>query len=329
MTPERETAQAKRQAATQVAQHTYIISSRIAAPMQGIALGTSPSRTCPDDALARMILLHYFPQGLVVAKRIEVMLIQPALAAMVKTVIGCCLAKVALDGRNALLHQPLNLRLVPTDGLRIREVEDGIFYGHAASGIHHVQTPFDNLWEEAVLGREVRQLPQTSMETVHRQLFQHADRIGETVLRKLIVALPIDAKPTRIEMDDVARNLVGAQLTGNLQSLLLREIGNATHPRAKAPQRQHRTLSRDVRIFVQNVLRLAKEHEEVHLFVGHKQALGADIRGSEVAGDGCRRVHKDAIAAIREVERHGLILSVGLRTLRVGHAQVHLLTNLI
>ena len=106
-----------------------------------------------------MIFLHYFPQGFVVAQRIEVVLIQPTLAAMIEAVIGRSLTKVTLDGRNALLHQPLNLRLVPTDGLRIREVEDGIFYGHAASGIHHVQTLFDNLWEEAVLGREVRQLP--------------------------------------------------------------------------------------------------------------------------------------------------------------------------
>ena len=203
MTPKRKTAESEAQASTQVAQHTDIIRSRITAPMQGVTLGTSPGTSRPDDALARMILLHHFPKGFVITQRIEVVLIESALAAMVETIIGRCLTEVTLDGRDTLLHQTLDLRLVPTDGLRIREVEDGILNGHTTSGIHHMQTLFDNLREEAVLRREVRQLPQTSMEAVLRQLLQHADGILKTVLRKLIVALPVYAKPTRIKVDHV------------------------------------------------------------------------------------------------------------------------------
>ena len=40
-------------------------------------------------------------------------------------------------------------------------------------------------------------------------------------------------------------------------------------------------------------------------------------------------MHEDAVATIREVERHGLILPIGLGTLWVGDTQVYLLSDLI
>ena len=119
------------------------------------------------------------------------------------------------------------------------------------------------------------------------------------------------------------------QLTGNLKTFLLREISDTAHPRAEAPQGQHRTLTRNLRILVQNILRFSEKHEEVHLLISHKQALGSDIACSEVAGHRSRRMHKDAVAAIREIERHGLVLSVGLRSLRVGDGEMHLLPYLV
>ena len=40
-------------------------------------------------------------------------------------------------------------------------------------------------------------------------------------------------------------------------------------------------------------------------------------------------MHEDAIAAVAEEERHRLIHSVGLRSLRVGNRQVYLLPHLV
>ena len=262
-------------------------------------------------------------------QRIEVVLVESTLATMVEAVIGGSLAEVALDGAHALLQQALDLRLIPADGLGVREVEDGILHGHAARSVHHVQPFLDDLREETVFGCEVRQLPQAGVEAVLRQLFQHTHRILEAVLRKLIVTLPVHTEPASIEVNDIRRNLVGPQLTGNLQALLLREISDTAHPRAEAPQGQHRTLARDVGILIQDILGFTEEHEEVHLLVGHKQTVCTNVRSAEVTGHWSRGVHEDAIAAVREEERHGLVLAVTLRTLRVCHGEVHLLSHLI
>ena len=97
---------------------------------------------------------------------IEVVLIESALAAVVEAIIGCCLAKVALNGRHSLLHETFYLRLIPVDGLGIREVEYGILHRHTARSIHHMHASLDNLREETILGCEVRQLPQAGMESI-------------------------------------------------------------------------------------------------------------------------------------------------------------------
>ena len=257
------------------------------------------------------------------------MLIESALATVVEAVVGGSLAEVALDGRDALLQQACDLVLIPADGLGVREVEHGILVGHATRGVRHVQPPLDDLWEEAVLRSEVGQLPQTGVETVFRELLQHLHGILETVFRKLVVTLPVDTEPARVEVNNVRGNPMCSQLTGDLQSLLLREVGDAAHPGAETPEGQHGRLARDVGIFVEDILGLAEEYEEVHLLIAHEQPLGPYVRCPEVAGHGCRGVHEDAIAAVREVEGHGLVLSVGLRALGVGDAEVYLLPHLV
>ena len=282
--PEREAAESEAQATAKIAQQSDIVCRGIATPMEGVTLGTSPGRARPDDALARMRAFYHFPEGFVVTQRIEVMLIKSTLAAVIEAVIGRRLAKVTLDGRDTLLHQTLNLRLIPVYCLRIREVEDGILHRHAARGVHHVQAFLDDLREETVLGCEIRQLPQTGVEAVLRELFQHADGILEAFLGKFIVALPVDAEPPCIEMDHVGRDPMRTQLTGYLQALFLGEIGDTAHPGAKAPEGQHGRLARNIRIFIKDILRLTEEDEEVHLFVAHEQTLGSDIRRTEVAG---------------------------------------------
>ena len=48
------------------------------------------------------------------------------------------------------------------------------------------------------------------MEAILLQTLQHAHWVLEAILGKLVVALPINAKPSGIEVDDISRYLVGA-----------------------------------------------------------------------------------------------------------------------
>ena len=75
--------------------------------------------------------------------------------------------------------------------------------------------------EIAILGGEIRQLPETSTEAHFVHLFQHTDGVFETVLGKLIVALPIDIEPPGIEMDDIRRDAVLTEFVGNVESFFL------------------------------------------------------------------------------------------------------------
>ena len=59
------------------------------------------------------------------------------------------------------------------------------------------------------------------METVFPHLVEHTLRILKTVFGKLIVTLPVDPKPTGIEMNHIGWYLMLAQLLGNLQTLFL------------------------------------------------------------------------------------------------------------
>ena len=130
-------------------------------------------------------------------------------------------------------------------------------------------------------------------------------------------------------MNHVGRNAVGSQLMCNLQTLFLREVGNAAHPGAESPERQHRRLARHVGIFIQNFLWLSEENEEVHRLIAHEQALCSNVAGSEICCSRSRSMHKYSIATIGEIERHRLVHSVGFRTLRVYHGNIHLLPHLV
>ena len=203
--------------------------------MQGVALTACPCRTGPDDSLARMVALYYFPQSLVVAQRVEVVFVHSALAAIVETIVRRSLAKVAFYCRYTLLHQSLYFLLIPVNSFWVREVEYCILHRHSTCGILYVQSLLDNLVEESVLRCEVWQLPQAGVETVLCQLFQHLYRILESVFGKLVVALPIGTKPACVKVYHVGRYAVCSQLAGYLQSFLLREVGNTAHPCTKAP----------------------------------------------------------------------------------------------
>ena len=158
---------------------------------------------------------------------------------------------------------------------------------------------------------------------------QHLHGVLEAVFREFVIALPVHVEPSGVEVDDVRRNLVFPELSRHLKSFILREIGNAAHPCSESPKRQHGRLARQVGVFVENVLGFAKEDEEINFLVAHKQSVGTDIAGSEVAGDRCRGVHENAIALVGKEERHRLILTVGFGSLRVGDKEVDLLPHFV
>ena len=140
--------------------------------------------------------------------------------------------------------------------------------------------------EITVLGSEIGQLPKTRMETHTIHLFQHRNGIPETVFGELIVTLPVHVEPSGVKVNHIRRDAVLTEFVGDIQAFLLREIGDATHPRAESPKRQHGRLARDIGIFIKNLLGFAEEKEQIYLLVAHKQAGSSDIRSPEITGDG-------------------------------------------
>ena len=221
------------------------------------------------------------------------------------------------------------LVLIPTHSLWIAEVEHGILIVQGAIGILHCHATLHEFVEVAVLRGEVRQLPQTGMEAILLQTLQHAHWVLEAILGKLVVALPIDTKPSGIEVDDISWYLVGSQLVCYLQSLLLREVRDAAHPSAEGPERKHRRLACHVGIFIENVLWFAEEDEEVHRLITHEEALRSDVAGTEIGCGRSRSVHEEAIATVGEIERHRFVHAIGLRSLWIDHGDIDLLSHLV
>ena len=149
------------------------------------------------------------------------MLIKTRSPTGIKAVERSRLAEIALDGPHSLLDEMGNLVLIPLHGLLIGEIEHSIFIRHSSHGIAHVHIVVDQLLEIAVLGCEIRQLPEAGVEPLLLELFQHGHRIGETVAGKLIVALPVDAEPSCIEMNHISGYAVLPQFGSNVESFLL------------------------------------------------------------------------------------------------------------
>ena len=245
--------------------------------MKRITLRTCPCRTSPDNALV-VGTVNSLVCRLVIANRIEVMLIETCTAVAVDTIIQrCALAKVNLDDRNALLYQALKLLGVPFTGLRISEIENGILERQLPIRALHRHSILYKFVEIAVLRSEVRQLPQAGVETVSLEVFQHLNRVLEVLLRELIVALPVNLKPSCIEMDNIRRNLVITQLLRNATTFCLGEIRDTRHPCAERPERWKCRLSYKVGIFIQNLLWRAEHDEEVGILIAHEELSRTDI----------------------------------------------------
>ena len=99
------------------------------------------------------------------------MLVESSLSAGIDAIqIGSSLAKIGLDDGYALTEQSFQLRLVPFDGLGIREVEHGILLWKSTSRILYRKSVLNEEVEITVLGRKVRKLPQACVETLLSQI---------------------------------------------------------------------------------------------------------------------------------------------------------------
>ena len=167
------------------------------------------------------------------------------------------------------------------------------------------------------------------MESVCLQVIDHLLRIRETLGIEFIVTFPVSGEPSGIEVDHIRRDLMLSEIGGNVICLSLREITDAAHPGTEAPERWHLRLADHISIFVENILRLAEEDEEVHCLIFHKEFHRLSMRLSEITGDRCRGVHEDTISPVAHKERHRLVHIRSFRTLRICHEKVQLLTDFV
>ena len=131
---------------------------------------------------------------------------------------------------------------------------------------------------------EIWKLPQRNMESVCLQVIYHLLRIRETLGIELIVTFPVSGEPSGIEVDHIRRNLMLSEICRNIICLSLREIADTAHPGTEAPHRRHLRLADHIGIFVENILRLTKEDEEVHCLIFHKEFHRLSVRLTEIAG---------------------------------------------
>ena len=102
------------------------------------------------------------------------------------------------------------------------------------------------------------------MESVRLKIVDHLLSIRETLGIELIVTFPVSGEPSGIEVDHIRRNLMLSKICSNVICLSLREIADTAHPGTEAPQRRHLRLADHIGIFIENILRLTEENEEVH-----------------------------------------------------------------
>ena len=139
------------------------------------------------------------------------MLVEASPSVGIESVKRGALAEVGLDRADAHFKQFTEMALIPFHSLGIREVEDGVLVRHRSVGVAHHEVFVDQLVVERIVLGEVGQLPQTDVESVVKQVLDHLLRVGEAVLGKLVVALPVHAEPSGVEVDDVGRDAVLAK----------------------------------------------------------------------------------------------------------------------
>ena len=328
MAPETEAAQAQRQAAAQGRRHTDIGGGSIAAPVQRVALAAGPRAACPDDVLAAD-LAGYAGHGLVVAQRVQVVLVETGAPVGVHAVERRGFPEIGLDRAHAHLEQAAEVPLVPFHGRGIREVQHRIFEGQVALAVLYVETLLDDLGEQPVLRNEIGQLPERDVDALLFQVGDHLGRVLEAGGGELVVAAPVVLEPAGVDVDHVGGEALRAQPGSHAPHLVLREVGDTAHPQAEAPQRRHGGLSGEVGVLVEDLLRLAEEDEQVQLVVAQLQRGGALVGRAEVEGGRSGSVDEHAIAAVAQEERDGFVHARALGALRVIDVEHDLLPALV
>ena len=257
------------------------------------------------------------------------MLIKPALTGSIDAIERSSFTEIDLDSTYPHLDQVGQFVLVPLNRIRIGEIQYNIFIRKFSFTILHIQVLFNQLAKETVLRREIRQLPQTSMEAFIFQIIQHQLRIGEAISGKLVIALPVGFKPAGIKVNHIGGDLMLTQVFCYVVSVFLGEISDAAHPGSERPQRRHSRLTHNLRIFIQNIFRFSEENEKVHCLIPHEQLIDIDIGRTKVAGHRGGGMHEHSIAAVTHKEGDRFILLVGFRSLGVGYKQVYSLSHFI
>ena len=129
--------------------------------------------------------------------------------------------------------------------------------------------------------------------------------------------MPIGLEPAGVEVNDVGRDFVFAELGGNVATVRFGEISDAAHPQAERPERGHGCFSGDVGVFVKDIFRLSEKHEQVEFVITNQKSVIRAVGSSKIAGDGCGGVHEHAIATAGEEERDGFVHAVGFGTVGV------------
>ena len=120
-----------------------------------------------------------------------------------------------------------------------------------------------------------------------------------------------------------------SEIDRNIVSLRLGKIADSAHPCAETPQRRHLWLAHHICIFIEDILRLTEEDEEIHCLIFHEEFHRLRMRLTEITGHRCRGMHKDTVSPVTHKERYRLVHIRGLRTLRVCHEQIQFLSHLI
>src|SRR5207247_1687552 len=149
----------------------------------------------PNDAVARGALGD-LPRRLVVADRVEVVLEPAGAPRGVQPRERRALAEVRFDDADAQVQEPLELALVPSDRVRVREVERSIFRRDAASLVPHTVAAFQQLAPDLVLAREIGVLPQADVEAQMPEVPDHGARVLEACGGAFVVALLVGLETT-------------------------------------------------------------------------------------------------------------------------------------
>jgi hypothetical protein len=157
--------------------------------------------------------------GPVVAQRVKVVLVEAALPGGVHAREWRGLAEVRREDPDALLQQSGELLAVPTLGLGLAQVDDGVVDRRLSAGGKDHEVLLYGLAVQPDLGVEVRELPQADAEAFLLQVGEHLLRVHKAGAGELEVAAVGNLGPARVEVDHIRGDAFPAQLLRDLADL--------------------------------------------------------------------------------------------------------------